>query len=71
MQKQVTLATAIEYEGIGLHSGKPVVMKLCPAPEDTGIVFKRMDLEGQPVVHARAEKVTSTLRATKGGQVCL
>ena len=64
MQKQVTLATAIEYEGIGLHSGKPVVMKLCPAPEDTGIVFKRMDLEGQPVVHARAEKVTSTLRAT-------
>lgn len=64
MHKQVTLAKAVEYEGVGLHSGKPVIMKLCPAPEETGIVFKRMDLPGQPSVHARAEKVTSTLRAT-------
>ena len=64
MQKQVTLAKTAEYEGIGLHSGKPVVMKLCPAPENTGIVFQRMDLQDKPCVHALAEKVTSTLRAT-------
>ena len=48
MQKQVTLAKTAEYEGIGLHSGKPVVMKLCPAPENTGIVFQRMDLQDKP-----------------------
>ena len=64
MQQQVTLAQAVQYEGIGLHSGKDVVMKLCPAEENTGIIFKRMDLPGQPCVHAWAEKVTSTLRAT-------
>ncbi|RGS73684.1 UDP-3-O-acyl-N-acetylglucosamine deacetylase [uncultured Mitsuokella sp.] len=64
MQKQTTLETAVSYTGIGLHSGREVHAVLKPAPADTGIVFVRTDLPGQPMIHAKAENVTSTLRAT-------
>ena len=64
MQKQTTLAASISYSGNGLHSGKPVTMTLKPAAPDTGIVFIRTDLPDQPEIHAKAELVTSTLRAT-------
>ena len=64
MQKQRTLKTEISYTGIGLHSGLEVHATLKPAPEDTGIVFVRTDLPGAPQIHAKAENVTSTLRAT-------
>lgn len=64
MQKQRTLKTEISYTGIGLHSGREVHATLKPAPKDTGIVFVRTDLPGAPQIHAKAENVTSTLRAT-------
>ena len=64
MEKQVTLATEVTYSGIGLHSGKDVTMTLQPGKPGTGIVFVRTDLPGQPEIHARAELVTSTLKAT-------
>lgn len=64
LQKQRTLKTEISYTGIGLHSGREVHATLKPAPEDTGIVFVRTDLPGTPQIHAKAENVTSTLRAT-------
>ena len=64
LQKQRTLKTEISYTGIGLHSGREVHATLTPAPEDTGIVFVRTDLPGAPQIHAKAENVTSTLRAT-------
>ena len=64
LQKQTTLETAVSYTGIGLHSGREVHAVLKPAPADTGIVFVRTDLPGQPMIHAKAENVTSTLRAT-------
>lgn len=64
LQKQRTLKTEISYTGIGLHSGREVHATLKPAPEDTGIVFVRTDLPGAPQIHAKAENVTSTLRAT-------
>lgn len=64
LQKQRTLKTEISYTGIGLHSGREVHATLKPAPEDTGIVFVRTDLPGAPRIHAKAENVTSTLRAT-------
>ncbi|WP_370245749.1 UDP-3-O-acyl-N-acetylglucosamine deacetylase [Mitsuokella sp. AF33-22] len=64
LQKQTTLETAVSYTGIGLHSGREVHAVLKPAPADTGIVFVRTDLSGQPMIHAKAENVTSTLRAT-------
>lgn len=64
LQKQRTLKTEISYTGIGLHSGREVHATLKPAPEDKGIVFVRTDLPGAPQIHAKAENVTSTLRAT-------
>ena len=62
--KQTTLKKEVECNGIGLHSGKPVEMKLRPAPVDTGIVFVRTDLPGKPKVRAITENITGTLRAT-------
>ena len=52
------------YKGNGLHSGMPVTMTMHPAPEGTGIVFRRSDLEGQPEVPAQSQYITNTLRAT-------
>jgi UDP-3-O-[3-hydroxymyristoyl] N-acetylglucosamine deacetylase len=40
-----TIAEALEFEGIGLHSGAPVTMRLLPAPAGSGIVFRRTDLD--------------------------
>lgn len=62
--KQQTLAKSVSVEGIGLHTGKPVKMEFVPAPENTGIVFVRTDLEGEPSVKASFEKVASTVRGT-------
>lgn len=64
LQKQRTLKTEVSYTGIGLHSGREVHATLKPAPEATGIVFVRKDLSGEPQIHAKAQNVTSTLRAT-------
>jgi len=64
MKKQITLASVAGYSGVGLHSGKDVTMTLKPGNPNTGIVFVRTDLAGQPEIHARAELVTSTLKAT-------
>ena len=66
MEKQTTLARAVQYTDIGLHSGQPVSLELKPAPADTGIVFIRADLADKPAVRANAGPVTSTLRATSG-----
>ena len=62
--KQQTIAKEAVYTGVGLHSGKEAHMRLLPAPVDTGIVFVRTDIEGQPTVRAVASNVTATVRAT-------
>lgn len=64
MQLQQTLRKSYKFKGKGLHTGKPVSMKLNPAPIDTGIVFKRVDLPGEPEVKALAEYVSNTSRST-------
>ena len=46
MIKQTTLAKPVETHGIGLHTAVQVNLKLCPAPPDTGYVFRRTDLGG-------------------------
>ncbi|RIY32990.1 UDP-3-O-[3-hydroxymyristoyl] N-acetylglucosamine deacetylase [Psittacicella melopsittaci] len=50
---QRTLKQTIEVSGIGLHSGNNVMLKLIPAPANTGIVFRRVDLN--PAVEIKAE----------------
>lgn len=44
--KQTTLGSAVETDGIGLHTAVPVQVRLVPAPPDTGYVFRRTDLGG-------------------------
>ncbi len=61
---QTTLADSVSYSGIGLHAAQEVHMVMRPAPANTGIVFIRTDLPGQPSVQAHLSKVTNTMRAT-------
>lgn len=62
--KQLTLGGTISVEGKGLHSGKHITAIFEPAPENTGYKFKRVDVEGEPVVDALAENVIETTRGT-------
>jgi len=62
--KQRTLKTPIRASGVGLHSGRKVLMVLRPAPPNTGIVFRRTDLESVVDVPARATNVTETTLGT-------
>ena len=62
MQKERTLASRVVYDGIGLHSGRPVHMELAPAPPGTGILFARSDMPEEPPVAATAANVTATDR---------
>ena len=64
MQRQRTLKDKISCVGVGLHSGKEVRLVMKPADIDSGIVFLRTDLPTRPKIHATAQNVTATLRAT-------
>jgi UDP-3-O-[3-hydroxymyristoyl] N-acetylglucosamine deacetylase len=60
MLKQRTLKSLISASGVGLHTGQKVMMKLRPAPADTGIVFRRVDLASPVDIAARPEAVGDT-----------
>lgn len=62
--KQKTIAKEITLTGVGLHTGKEVVMTFKPAPVNHGFAFARVDLEGSPVVEADANYVVNTQRGT-------
>jgi UDP-3-O-[3-hydroxymyristoyl] N-acetylglucosamine deacetylase/3-hydroxyacyl-[acyl-carrier-protein] dehydratase len=64
MQFQHTLKKNYSFEGKGLHTGKVARMVVMPAPVNTGLVFKRVDLDGCPQVEALAENVSNTARST-------
>ena len=64
MIRQRTLKTSIRATGVGLHTGRKVAMALRPAPIDTGIVFCRSDLPGNPAIPAHALNVRETVMAT-------
>lgn len=61
---QKTLSKEINFAGIGLHSGKETSIKILPADENTGIVFKRIDLIKNNFVEANYRNVTSTKLCT-------
>ncbi len=65
--KSRTLKQPASFSGIGIHTGELVTMKFCPAVEGNGIVFKRVDLPGQPTVPATVEYVCDTARSTTIG----
>src|SRR5215212_2961829 len=62
--EQQTLSAAREMEGVGLHRGDRVRMRLLPADPDTGIRFRRVDLEGAPEIPATVESVIAHDRGT-------
>ena len=62
--KQKTIKDSVTLQGVGLHTGKEVILKFCPAPTNTGFAFKRTDLEGSPTIEADANYVSNTTRGT-------
>ena len=62
---QKTLKKSLKFEGIGLHSGKKVVMTLIPARPNTGIIFKRSDLKINNLIHSSVFNVSSASYCTK------
>ena len=62
--KQATLSQPFQLEGIGLHSGQTAKMVCKPAEVGSGIIFKRIDLEGAPEVVASINNLDSSFRST-------
>ena len=62
--QQRTLAEAITFEGIGLHTGEHNRMTVQPAPAGHGYKFQRLDLEGTPTIDADVDRVVGTQRGT-------
>ncbi len=64
MIKQRTLKNEIRATGVGLHTGRKVFLTLRPAAVDTGIVFRRVDLDPVVEIQAKAENVGDTTLST-------
>ncbi len=67
MIKQRTLKNIIRATGVGLHTGEKIYLTLRPAPANTGIVFRRVDLDPVVEIAATAENVTDTTLSTTVG----
>ena len=61
---QKTIATPVNLQGVGLHSGKDSTIKILPGEENQGIVFKRVDLKFNNIVSADYENVSSAKLCT-------
>lgn len=64
MEKQLTIKNKITLKGKGLHTGKVVEVNILPSEANSGIVFKRVDLETPVIIKAEAEAVSETSRGT-------
>lgn len=64
MLTQRTIKKPIKTTGVGLHSGKKVTMTLKPAPVNTGIVFRRVDLSPDALIKVSPETVGETVLST-------
>ena len=62
--KQRTIKSDVHFSGVGLHTGKQVNVTLKSAPAHHWYKFKRMDLEGQPIVSVDVDFVSNTARGT-------
>ena len=61
---QKTILKQVEFKGIGLHSGLESFVKIIPAEENYGIIFKRIDLEKNNIIKANFENVSSAKLCT-------
>ncbi len=64
MIKQRTINKKVSTTGIGLHSGKEVILSLVPSAENTGIRFQRTDLANKPIISAQAHLVSDTMMSS-------
>ena len=64
MAKQQTIEKEVSLEGVGLHTGAKVKLTFKPAPENTGFIFRRVDLENAPEIEADVTYVVNTQRGT-------
>ena len=64
MKKQQTLAGIAQFSGVALHTGVRATLRITPAPVNTGIVFRRVDLPDKPFIPAIAKCVVDVQRGT-------
>ncbi len=64
MIKQRTINKKVTVTGIGLHSGKEVILSLLPSKINTGIRFQRTDLAEKPIIPAQAHLVSDTMMSS-------
>jgi len=62
--KQKTIKDPVSLTGVGLHTGKNITLTFKPGPVNSGFSFKRIDLEGTPIIEADVNYVTNTQRGT-------
>lgn len=66
---QKTIGSSVEYSGIALHTGNDVKMRCLPAEANTGIIFRRIDIDESAEIKAEPFNVISTKRCTSIGFV--
>jgi len=66
-EKQTTITRSVSVEGTGLHTGQQGKLTFHPAKANHGVKFRRIDLEGKPVIDALIENVVDTSRGTTIG----
>ena len=64
MSQQQTISEPVSFDGVGLHSGQKVNMTFLPAEPNSGIRFRRVDLDGKPEIMASVDHVSDTTRST-------
>ena len=62
---QKTLKEKIELKGVGLHNGLEVNLTIKPAQSNTGIIFKRVDINNNNIIHANFKNVVEPILCTK------
>ena len=62
--QQATIKKSISVSGVGLHTGISATVTFHPAPANHWLVFKRVDLDGQPLIKVDADNVADTARGT-------
>ncbi len=68
MIRQRTLKNSVSATGVGLHSGKKVYLTLKPAPINSGVIFRRIDMDPVVEIPASVDHVTDTLLCTTIGK---
>lgn len=61
------MGSEVTFAGMGVHTGVKSRLTLCPAPSDSGLKFKRVDLPGQPIIVPTAPRMNGVHRCTRLG----